>query len=53
MPNLDRLKSAGVWYTHSHSVSPTVTRVNSASISTGTLPSHHGIASNSMYLPAI
>ena len=53
MPNLDRLKGAGVWYTHSHSVFPTVTRVNTTSISTGTLPSRHGIASNSVYLPAI
>ena len=53
MPNLDRLKGAGVWYAHSHSVFPTVTRVNTASISTGMLPSRHGIASNSVYLPAI
>jgi predicted AlkP superfamily pyrophosphatase or phosphodiesterase len=53
MPELDRLKSGGVWYTHAHSVFPTVTRVNAASISTGMLPSHHGIASNSVYLPAI
>ena len=53
MPNLDRLKTAGVWYTHSHSVFPTVTRVNATSISTGMLPSRHGIASNSVYLPAI
>src|SRR5689334_17793368 len=53
MPQLDRLKTAGVWYTHSHSVFPTVTRVNATSISTGTLPSHHGIASNSVYLPAV
>src|SRR5437899_2399808 len=52
MPNLDRLKSAGVWYTHAHSVFPTVTRVNAASISTGMLPSRHGIVSNSVYLPA-
>ena len=53
MPNLNRLKTAGVWYTHSHSVFPTVTRVNATSIFTGTLPSHHGIASNSVYPPAI
>ena len=32
---------------------PTVTRVNTASISTGTLPSKHGIVSNAIYLPAI
>src|SRR4051794_7485201 len=53
MPHLDGLKTAGVWYTQSHSVFPTVTRVNATTISTGTLPSHHGITSNSVYLPAI
>jgi predicted AlkP superfamily pyrophosphatase or phosphodiesterase len=53
MPNLDRLKTAGVWHTRSHSLFPTVTRVNTTSISTGMLPSRHGIASNSVYLPAI
>ena len=53
MPNLDRLRKAGVWYTRSHSVFPTVTRVNAASISTGMLPSEHGVVSNSLYLPAV
>jgi len=53
MPNLDRMKKTGAWYTHSHSVFPTVTRVNTASISTGTLPSRHGIVSNQLYLPAV
>jgi arylsulfatase A-like enzyme len=52
-PNLNRLKLSGVWYTQAHSVFPTVTRVNTASISTGTLPSQHGIVSNALYLPAI
>jgi arylsulfatase A-like enzyme len=53
MPNLDRLRTAGAWYSHAHSVFPTVTRVNTTSISTGMLPSRHGIVSNSVYLPAI
>jgi len=53
MPHLDLLKKTGVWYTRSHSVFPTVTRVNTASIATGTLPSQHGIVSNSLYLPAV
>ncbi|HWE48564.1 MAG TPA: alkaline phosphatase family protein [Bryobacteraceae bacterium] len=53
MPHLDRLKNTGVWYAHSHSVFPTVTRVNTASISTGTLPSRHGIVSNQLYLPTV
>ncbi len=52
-PNLMKLKSAGVWYTQAHSVFPTVTRVNTASISTGTLPAQHGIVSNALYLPTV
>src|SRR5688500_6314052 len=52
-PNLNRLKTRGVWYTQAHSVFPTVTRVNTASISTGTLPSRHGIVSNAVYLPTL
>lgn len=53
MPNLHRLKTGGAWYTQSHSIFPTVTRANTASISTGTRPSQHGIVSNSVYLPAV
>lgn len=52
-PNLNRLRTSGTWFTHAHSVFPTVTRVNTASISTGMLPSRHGIVSNAVYLPAI
>src|SRR5271155_1698316 len=53
MPNLARLKQEGAWCANSHSVFPTVTRVNSASISTGTFPSIHGIVSNSMWVQAV
>ena len=53
MPNLDRLRKRGVWYSQSHSVYPTVTRVNASSIVTGTLPDQHGIVGNSLYVPAI
>lgn len=53
MPNLHRLKTAGVWYTHAHSVFPTVTRVNTTSITTGMLPAGHGIVSNALYLPEV
>jgi predicted AlkP superfamily pyrophosphatase or phosphodiesterase len=53
MPNLDRLKNSGVWYTQAHSIFPTVTRVNAATISTGTLPAKHGIVSNALYLPTV
>ena len=51
MPHLHRLKTEGVWYKNAHSVFPTVTRVNATSISTGVLPSRHGIVSNALYLP--
>lgn len=50
MPNLAKLKAEGAWCANSHSVFPTVTRVNSASISTGSWPSIHGIVSNSMWV---
>jgi predicted AlkP superfamily pyrophosphatase or phosphodiesterase len=53
MPNLSRLKAEGAWCANSHSVFPTVTRVNSASISTGSWPSVHGIVSNSMWVDAV
>src|SRR5579864_5945361 len=52
-PNLFRLKNEGVWCDHAHSVFPTVTRVNSASISTGTVPAVHGIVSNTMYVEGV
>jgi arylsulfatase A-like enzyme len=42
-PNLWALVQRGVWLRNSHAVFPTVTRVNSASLSTGTLPGRHGI----------
>ncbi|MGD0435682.1 MAG: alkaline phosphatase family protein [Bryobacteraceae bacterium] len=53
MPNLFRLKQEGVWCANAHSVFPTVTRVNSASISTGTVPAAHGIVSNTMFVEGV
>src|SRR5580704_2170663 len=53
MPNLTRLKQEGTWFENAHSVFPTVTRVNSSSISTGTWPSEHGIVSNTMFVEAV
>ncbi len=52
-PNLYRLKTEGTWGTASHSVFPTVTRVNSSTISTGTTPAGHGIVSNTMYVEGV
>lgn len=53
MPNLAKLKQEGARCANSHSVFPTVTRVNSASISTGSWPSMHGIVSNSMWVDGV
>src|ERR1044072_2149756 len=47
-PTLFRLRQEGVSYLNSHSVFPTVTRVNAAAISTGTYPDGNGLVSNSM-----
>jgi predicted AlkP superfamily pyrophosphatase or phosphodiesterase len=53
MPNLAKLKQEGTWAENSHSVFPTVTRVNSTTIGTGTTPAVHGIVSNTMYVPGV
>lgn len=52
MPNLLALGDAGVIADAHHAVFPTVTRVNSASIATGTYPRAHGLLNNTIYLPA-
>jgi arylsulfatase A-like enzyme len=52
-PNLWRLTQAGVRCLDSHAVFPTVTRINSASLSTGSQPASHGILGNSLYVPAV
>ncbi len=53
MPNLFALGEGGVVYENHHSVYPTVTRVNSSSISTGAYPASHGLMANSVYFPEI
>ena len=53
MPNLARLKQQGTWAENSHSVFPTVTRVNSATIGTGASPAVHGIVSNTMFVAGV
>lgn len=52
-PNLNRLAAAGVRFTNSHAVVPTVTRANSASIATGAYPAGHGIPGNTFYAPLL
>jgi predicted AlkP superfamily pyrophosphatase or phosphodiesterase len=53
MPNLHALGQRGVVFTNHHSVYPTVTRVNSSSISTGAYPERHGILGNSVFFPRV
>ena len=52
-PNLFKLRQEGVNYLSSHSVFPTVTRVNAAAISTGTYPDVNGLVSNAMFVPGV
>ncbi len=49
-PNIYKLREQGVNYVNGHAVFPTVTRVNTAAISTGTYPETNGILGNSMYV---
>ncbi len=53
MPNLHALGAQGVVCEGHHSVFPTVTRVNSASVSTGSYPGTHGLMGNSVFFPEI
>jgi len=53
MPNLHALGQNGVVFTNHHSVYPTVTRVNSSSISTGAYAERHGILGNSVFFPRV
>ena len=52
-PNLYKLQKQGVWFDNTHAVFPTVTRVNSASFSTGTYPARHGVMGNNMFVSAV
>lgn len=53
MPNLHAAAKGGVFCEAHHAVYPTVTRVNSSSLSTGMYPKHHGIMGNSVYIPSV
>ena len=52
-PNLDRLRREGVSFERAHSVFPTATRVNAATIATGAYPGATGIMHNTVYLPEV
>jgi arylsulfatase A-like enzyme len=53
MPNLARLRAEGVTFVNSHSVFPTVTRVNGTAIGTGNYPARNGIMGNRIYIPEV
>lgn len=49
MPRLHAMGQRGVFFEANHSVFPTVTRVNSSSITTGSYPETHGLLGNTVY----
>src|SRR5262249_98766 len=51
MPNYFALARSGVVFADHHSVYPTFTMMNSASIATGTYPAVHGFYGNVVYAP--
>ena len=53
MPNLYAFGQRGIVFTNHHSVFPTVTRVNTSSISTGSYPERHGLLGNSVFFPQV
>ena len=52
-PTLHRLRAEGVDFANSHAVFPTVTRVNAATLATGTQPGTHGITGNQIFVPEV
>ncbi|HLX22816.1 MAG TPA: alkaline phosphatase family protein [Usitatibacter sp.] len=52
-PNLQRLKNEGVTFANSHSVFPTVTRVNGTALGSGSYPERNGIMGNRIYIPEV
>ena len=52
-PTIARLRREGAEYTNSHSVFPTVTRLNAATLVTGAYPMRHGIVANSMFVSGV
>lgn len=50
MPNLHRLGERGVFADTHSTAFPSVTRVNSATVSTGSYPARHGLMANTMFM---
>ena len=53
MPRLTSLGQRGIVFQAHHAAFPTVTRVNSSSITTGSYPETHGLMGNSIYMPSV
>ena len=51
MPVLSKFADAGVRFSHNHSVFPSVTRTNAATIVTGVTPGKHGLTANKSMFP--
>jgi hypothetical protein len=51
MPNLHAFAQQGIVATQHHVMYPTVTRVNAATLGTGTFPGTHGLMHNQLHLP--
>src|ERR1043166_7439854 len=52
-PTIARLRSEGVEYVNSHSLFPTVTRLNATALVTGAYPALNGIVGNSMFMSSV
>jgi predicted AlkP superfamily pyrophosphatase or phosphodiesterase len=52
-PAISRLRSEGAEYVNSHSLFPTVTRLNATALVTGAYPALNGIVGNSMFVPGV
>src|SRR5204862_1984689 len=52
-PTIARFRKEGVEYLNSHSIFPTVTRVNATALATGTYPVLNGIVGNTMFVSGV
>src|SRR5262245_3704645 len=52
-PTIARLRAQGTEYVNSHSVFPTVTRLNTTALATGAYPVLNGIVGNSMFVAGV
>lgn len=53
MPHVAGFAEEGRWFCDARSVFPSMTRVATTSIASGTLPSRHGVVGNAVWLPEV